>query len=102
MSSRFLAQQELLASSAATPSEQFIANARIAAYRARRGEIDKAKAIIALVRGQPREVLGAPLLSLVNIAEGLILLKSGDAQSAVEKWLRSRAISLSCSHAEGV
>lgn len=102
MPSRFLAQQESLASSSTIGSEAHLANARIAAYYARRGEVDKAKAAIGSIRARPREDQGAPLLSLVNIAEGLLQFKAGNCAGGVEKWLRARAISLSCGYAEGI
>lgn len=102
MPSRFLAQQESLANSSTIGPERFLAKARIAAYYARRGEEDEAKAIISSVRSQPREAFGAPLLSLVNIAEGLISFKAGDTGAGVEKWLRARALALSFSYAEGI
>lgn len=102
MPSRFLAQQESLASSSTIESEAHLAKARIAAYYARRGEEDRAKAAIGSIRALPREVMGAPLLSLINFAEGLLHFKAGDVARGLEKWSRARAISLSCGHTEGM
>ncbi len=102
MASRLLLSLESLARSSTSATDVCLANAKMAGYYARRGNLNEAKSLLAETRSQPRNSLTAPVLSFLNLAEGLVEFKSGHTGKGSEKWVRAKAIALAADYDEGL
>lgn len=77
------------------------AKAKVAAHYGKLGEMAAARDMLKEIRAQPRAMSDPTVVSLVNLAEGVIAFRSGESERGVDKWTRARAIASSVNFVEG-
>lgn len=73
---------------------------RIAAYAARMGDFVTARRIIVDIRAATRDKYSSTVFCAINYAEGVVQYFEQGADSAIEKFQRSVALSIGCSVAD--
>ena len=101
MKSRLLAKLEEIMRSQSGDPDFYRAKAKVAAHYGKLGETAAARAMLSEIRAQPRAITDPTVVSLVNLAEGVIAFRSGESELGVDKWTRARAIASSVNFCEG-
>lgn len=101
MRSRMLANLEEKLNTTSNQSEIYQIKTKMAAHYGKLGEVERARSLIGAIRAERRAMVDPAVVSLLNLAEGLIEFRSGDSVRGVDKWIRARALASSVNFNEG-